>query len=217
MRPGDHLCPQPALCPATESALTESAHRCIQVKTPPKKVHAAAQPAITPDRVCEYVSHTNMCREYTAVMINACAFAAPTGLRIRQIAQEAEVDLHSLPGSPSTTRTVVSLRPKPHRSVANRCNVRYSRQTALVGQQGLDLGDRQRWMVPHRRPTPESGPRTPAAGPRRTRVRLGGPGAPPSITVPISPSSRTSIPSVRCSPAAWAASTYRRAVSRPTS
>ncbi|MDV6286761.1 hypothetical protein [Rhodococcus jostii] len=42
------------------------------LKTPPKKVHAASQPAITAARVCEYVNHTNMCREYTAVKINAC-------------------------------------------------------------------------------------------------------------------------------------------------
>ncbi|MGH3372092.1 MAG: hypothetical protein ACRDPR_19070 [Nocardioidaceae bacterium] len=32
---------------------------------------------------------------------------------------------HSTPGSPSTTRTVVVLTRNPHRSTANRCNVRY--------------------------------------------------------------------------------------------
>jgi hypothetical protein len=40
-------------------------------KTPPKKPHAASQPAIIASSICENDSHTNMCREYTAVKINA--------------------------------------------------------------------------------------------------------------------------------------------------
>jgi hypothetical protein len=36
---------------------------------------------------------------------------------------------HSTPGSPSATRTVARRRPNPHRSTANRCNVRYGTTT----------------------------------------------------------------------------------------
>ncbi len=41
------------------------------LNTPPKNAHAASQPAITASRVWAKVSHTNMCREHTAVKINA--------------------------------------------------------------------------------------------------------------------------------------------------
>ncbi len=41
------------------------------MNTPPKNAHAASHPAITASKVCENDSHTNMCREYTAVKINA--------------------------------------------------------------------------------------------------------------------------------------------------
>ena len=40
--------------------------------TPPKNRHAASQPATIASSVGPNVNHTNMCREYTAVKINAC-------------------------------------------------------------------------------------------------------------------------------------------------
>ena len=42
------------------------------LNTPPKNRHAASQPATTASNVVANVNHTNMCREYTAVKINAC-------------------------------------------------------------------------------------------------------------------------------------------------
>ena len=42
------------------------------LKTPPKNRHAASQPSMSASSVWENVNHTNMCREYTAVKINAC-------------------------------------------------------------------------------------------------------------------------------------------------
>jgi hypothetical protein len=41
--------------------------------TPPKNSHAASQLATIASSVVVNVSHTNMCREYTVVKINACA------------------------------------------------------------------------------------------------------------------------------------------------
>jgi hypothetical protein len=40
-------------------------------KQPPKNAHAASHPAMTASNVWEKVNHTNMCREQTAVKINA--------------------------------------------------------------------------------------------------------------------------------------------------
>jgi hypothetical protein len=40
---------------------------------PPKFAQAASHPAITADRVWVKLNHTNRCREYTAVKINAWA------------------------------------------------------------------------------------------------------------------------------------------------
>ena len=59
----------------TASACVTTALRLSGIRilnTPPKNAHAASQPAITATRVWEYVNHTNMCRERTAVKINAC-------------------------------------------------------------------------------------------------------------------------------------------------
>ena len=42
------------------------------MNTPPKNSHAASQPAIIATNVWEYVNHTNMCRDTTAVKISAC-------------------------------------------------------------------------------------------------------------------------------------------------
>ncbi|MFT3852035.1 MAG: hypothetical protein QM733_04755 [Ilumatobacteraceae bacterium] len=41
------------------------------LNTPPKNRHAASHPAITVSVVCVKLSHTNMCRDTTAVKINA--------------------------------------------------------------------------------------------------------------------------------------------------
>ncbi|CAB4595691.1 unannotated protein [freshwater metagenome] len=41
------------------------------LNTPPKNRHAASHPAITVSVVCVNDNHTNMCRENTAVKINA--------------------------------------------------------------------------------------------------------------------------------------------------
>ncbi|ETZ63995.1 hypothetical protein L836_5444 [Mycobacteroides abscessus MAB_110811_2726] len=57
--------------PLSEAGLTASAAAITGLRlsgistanTPPKNSHAAWQPAITAARVCEYDSHTNMCRE----------------------------------------------------------------------------------------------------------------------------------------------------------
>ncbi len=74
-------------------------------------------------------SQTNMCREYTAVKISACTF------RRRPVTGSVSMPIypksswHSPPGSPSATRTVAALRPYPHRSAQNRCNVRYGTVT----------------------------------------------------------------------------------------
>ncbi len=43
----------------------------ITANTPPKNAHAASHPAITSSNVSRWHSHTNMCRENTAVKINA--------------------------------------------------------------------------------------------------------------------------------------------------
>ena len=44
------------------------------LNTPSKNDHAASHPAITSVKVCEYDRCTNMCRDSTAVKINACTF-----------------------------------------------------------------------------------------------------------------------------------------------
>jgi len=48
--------------------------------TLPKNSHAASHPAMTAASVCEYVNHTNVCREYTAVQHQCVHLAALAGL-----------------------------------------------------------------------------------------------------------------------------------------
>ncbi len=66
-----------------------------------------------------------MCRLTTAVKISACTrrFFPVCGSTMMPI--WAKSIWHSIPGSPSLTRTVVDLPPNPHRSTANRCRVRH--------------------------------------------------------------------------------------------
>jgi hypothetical protein len=47
---------------------------------------------------------------------------------------------HSTPGSPSATRNVGGRGPKPHRSEANRCNVRYGTSTPRVSVPWMFVG-----------------------------------------------------------------------------
>jgi hypothetical protein len=44
------------------------------LKVPPKKLHAASQPAITAAVVCENVKNTKQYRDSTAVNTSACSF-----------------------------------------------------------------------------------------------------------------------------------------------
>ena len=75
------------------------------LKTPPKNAQAASQPSMTAVRVWENVNHTNMCREYTAVKINACTTRRrPVRRRTACPSGRSRSALH--PGSPSTTGTV---------------------------------------------------------------------------------------------------------------
>ena len=76
------------------------------MKTPPKNRHAASQPATIASSVVANVNHTNMCREYTAVKINACTTRRRpvSGSGIKPIL--AKSIWHSTPGSPSATGTV---------------------------------------------------------------------------------------------------------------
>ena len=60
--------------------------------------------------------------------ISACT-PPPAGARVDQHPQVPKSIWHSTPGSPSATRTVAAVRPKPHRSTQNRCKVRYGTTT----------------------------------------------------------------------------------------
>jgi hypothetical protein len=94
------------------------------LNTPPNQTHAASQPAITAVRVWVKDNQTNMCREYTAVKINACATRRRSVSGSLISPSRPKSIWHSTPGSPSATRTVGWRRPNPHRSTAKRCNVR---------------------------------------------------------------------------------------------
>lgn len=67
-----------------------------------------------------------MCRDTTAVKINACTRRRRPVSASRSKPIWAKSIWHSTPGSPSATRIVVVFTRKPHRSTANRCSVRYS-------------------------------------------------------------------------------------------
>ena len=54
------------------ATIAEALSGMSTAKTPPKNRHAASHPATTASRVWAKVSHTNMCRENTAVKISAC-------------------------------------------------------------------------------------------------------------------------------------------------
>ena len=112
------------------------------LEQPPKNAHAASHPAITASSVCENVSHTNMCREYTAVKINACATRRRpvAGSWTRPIRPKSI--WHSTPGSPSATRTVAAAAEPAalHTEPVQRA-VRHHH--ALTGQQVADLHHRQ--------------------------------------------------------------------------
>ncbi len=117
------------------------------LNTPPKNSRAASQPAIIATNVWECVNHTNMCREMTALKINACTrrFFCVSASRMNPI--WAKSICHSTPGSPSLMCiVVVDWTRNPHRSTANRCSVRYGNHTALTSQELLDLHDRQRHL-----------------------------------------------------------------------
>ncbi|WP_261876615.1 hypothetical protein [Mycobacterium marinum] len=82
------------------------------LNTPPKIPQAASQPARIASRVWLNVSHTNMCREYTAVEIRAYTtrLRPDPGSKILPIFPKSI--WRSSPGSPSTTGTVPAL-PRP--------------------------------------------------------------------------------------------------------
>jgi len=70
-----------------------------------------------------------MCREYTAVKINAWVTRRrpESGSQSKPICPKSTCN--SAPGSPSATRTVSPPRPKPQHRTQNRCNVRYGTTT----------------------------------------------------------------------------------------
>ena len=61
--------------------------------------------------------------------INACTTRRRPVVRVGTSPSRPKSIWHSTPGSPSATRTVAAARPNPHRSTANRCNVRYGTAT----------------------------------------------------------------------------------------
>jgi hypothetical protein len=85
---------------------------------------------MTASSVWEKLNHTNMCREYTAVKINAWVTRRRpvAGSQTRPILPKSI--WHSTPGSPSATRTVVPPPPpNPQHCTQNRCSVRYETTT----------------------------------------------------------------------------------------
>lgn len=76
LRNGNTAAGNPLIIPAREKneflpVNRPSSHRVRQTHATPTNTE---WPAITAAWVCEYVTHTDMCREYTAVTINAWAF-----------------------------------------------------------------------------------------------------------------------------------------------
>lgn len=89
----------------------------IRMNTPPKNSHAASHPEITAPRVWVNVTHTNMCRECTAVKISTCATRRRPATGSPRSPSRAKSIWHSTPGSPSATRTVAPCpRPPSQRS-----------------------------------------------------------------------------------------------------
>ena len=82
------------------------------MKTPPKNRHAASQPSMTASNVWENVNHTNMCREYTAVKINACTTRRRPVSESNEHAHPGEVDLALHPGLPVDDRHRAARRPR---------------------------------------------------------------------------------------------------------
>jgi hypothetical protein len=80
------------------------------LNTPPKNPQAASQPSMTAVNVWENVNHTNMCREYTAVKINACTTRRRPVTLSNSMPIRAKSIWRSTPGSPSTTGTVPARR-----------------------------------------------------------------------------------------------------------
>jgi hypothetical protein len=182
------------------------------LNTPPKNSHAASQPAITAVNVWEYVNHTNMCRDRTAVKINACTRRRlpVSGSAMKPI--WAKSIWHSTPGSPSATRTVLALTRKPHRSTANRCKVRYgtthperASSSSTFTTESPSLTTQVRICSSRPASTSHAAP-CPAGRDGRTAV----------TTAATSSSSTAARAACRDKPAAWAACTYRRAVLRST-
>jgi len=66
-----------------------------------------------------------MCREYTAVKINAWTLRRRPVSGSSRYPRYPKSTCSSAPGSPSATLTVVDFARYPHTSVAKRCNVRY--------------------------------------------------------------------------------------------
>ena len=159
-----------------------------------------------------------MCRDTTAVKISACTFRRRpvSGSGSRPI--WAKSIWHSTPGSPSATRTVVAASARnPHRSTANRCNVRYgTTHPCRASSSSIFTIDSGSAAVRRRRPRPGSAPRAQQRLPRRAvPVRAGRADRrrPPRRSARRSPRPRR-----RRGPAPRpaAASTYRRAVLRST-
>src|SRR3954447_758869 len=98
------------------------------LNTPPKNCQAAPQPSTTSESLCEGQPHEHVPRHHRGEDQRVHR-PPPTDLRVLHHAEAPEGDLVLHPGSPSATRTVPVRRPKPHRSTANRCNVRYGTTT----------------------------------------------------------------------------------------
>lgn len=106
--------------PTMKRGLTESAWATMALmlsgmrtlKATPKNAQAASQPSITAAKVWQNVSHTNMCREHTAVNINACTTRRRAGYRIKQHPHPGEVDL-TFHSRLTVDRRYVPLRRRP--------------------------------------------------------------------------------------------------------
>ena len=144
--------------------------------TPPKNRHAASQPATIASNVVANVSHTNICREYTAVKINACTTRRRPACESKINPIRAESTWHSSPGSPSATGTVAMTAT----ALAVGAVDTEPGQRALRYHHPLPAG-RSRSSPPstRRRPTWRSGPVALQGIPTPRHDRLGGPGAAP--------------------------------------
>ena len=100
-------------------------------------------------RVWENVNHTNMCREYTAVKINACTTRRRPLTESVSMPIRAKSIWHSTPGSPSSDghrATLASPIVGACRTVTVQGALRHDH--ALAGQQVADLHHRQTVVDP---------------------------------------------------------------------